>query len=74
VNTESIVRELEATRDRLNQAIAALQGNKSLRLRVGITGGRKGRYLSAAARKRISEGMKQRWAARRKQGKKKEAR
>jgi exonuclease VII small subunit len=70
VNTESIVEELEAARDRLNQAIAALQGSQGRgRKAVRSTNGRK-RHLSAAARKRISEGMKQRWAARKKAGKK----
>ena len=70
MNTESIVQELEAARDRLSQAIAALQGSKDRDWKAGkSTNGRK-RHLSAAARKRISEGMKQRWAARKKAGKK----
>jgi hypothetical protein len=73
VNTESIVQELEAATDRLNQAIAALQGSsksRDLDKKVGrVTNGRK-RRLSVAARKRMSEGMKQRWAARKKAGKK----
>jgi hypothetical protein len=60
VDTAGLIAELEAERDRLNQAIAALQGG-----RVRSTGnGRRGRRLSAAARKRISDGMKRRWAAR----------
>jgi len=60
VNTERIIEELEAERSRLETAIAALQGGN----------GRKGRKrLSPAARKRISEGMKKRWAARKRAGK-----
>jgi exonuclease VII small subunit len=70
VNTESIVQELEATRDRLNQAIAALQGHKSRDRKASDSTNQRKRHLSAAARKRISEAMKQRWAARKKAGKK----
>jgi hypothetical protein len=69
VDTVAIIAELEAERDRLSRAIAALKG--------GITTGSRGngaarrvdakkrrRRLSAAARKRISDGMKKKWAAR----------
>jgi hypothetical protein len=59
VDTAGLIAELEAERDRLNQAIAALQGSRGR-----ASNGRRGRRLSAAARKRISEGMKRRWAAR----------
>jgi exonuclease VII small subunit len=55
----AIVEALEAERDRLNQAIVALQGGRAGK-------GRRGRRLSAAARRKISVGMKQRWAARKK--------
>jgi hypothetical protein len=67
MDTGAIIAELEAERDRLNQAIAALQGSTSRGIRGSArsTNGRK-RHLNAAARKRISEGMKKRWAARKK--------
>ncbi len=63
MDTERIIVELEAERSRLETAIAALRGKRSRK-----TGrGRRGR-LSAAARKRISEGMKKRWASRKRAG------
>jgi hypothetical protein len=64
LDTHSIIAELEAERDRLNTAISALQGRHGKRGRpAGKTDGRK-RHLSAAARKRIGEAMKKRWAER----------
>ena len=66
MDTEAIIRELEAEKTRLDEAITALQGRKRGGGRpTGSTNGRK-RRLSPAARKRISEGMKKRWAARKK--------
>lgn len=69
MDTAAIIGELEAERDRLNSAIDALQGSTSGRGRgraeAKRTNGRK-RHLSAAARKRISDAMKKRWAARKK--------
>jgi hypothetical protein len=66
MDTEAIIKELEAERTRLDQAITALQGRKRGAGRpTGSTNGRK-RRLSPAARKRISEAMKRRWAARKK--------
>jgi hypothetical protein len=62
VNTERIIAELEAERSRLEMAIAALRG------RNGRKAGRGRRRLSPAAKKRISEGMKKRWAARKRAG------
>jgi hypothetical protein len=68
VETAAIIAELEAERDRLNIAINALQGSTRRRgkgrIAASPNNGRK-RHLSAAARKRISEAMKKRWAARR---------
>ena len=63
MDTESIIAELEAERDRLDEAIAALEAGWRTRT---VNGRRRRRQLSAAARKRISEGMKKRWAARKK--------
>jgi hypothetical protein len=66
MDTEAIITELEAERARLDQAIAALRGsNLGVGRPTGSTNGRK-RRLSPAARKRISEAMKKRWAARKK--------
>jgi hypothetical protein len=64
MDTQQIITELEAERDRLEQAISALRG--SLKARGSAAGrGRRGRRrLSAAAKKRISEMMKKRWAER----------
>jgi exonuclease VII small subunit len=59
LDTERIIAKLEAERDRLDKAIAALKGGKP-----GKTGsGKRGRHLSAAAKKRISIAQKKRWAA-----------
>lgn len=63
----AIIAELEAERERLNRAIEALQMSDrggGMTASRG-TNGRK-RHLSAAARRRISEAMKKRWAARKK--------
>ncbi len=62
MNTESIIADLEQERDRLTAAIQALSGARTRR------SGRRGR-LSAAARKRISDGMRRNWAARKKREK-----
>lgn len=59
--TDEIMAELEAERDRINQAIEALRNPHLRRMRTR----RRGR-LSAAARRRISLGMKKRWAERKK--------
>jgi hypothetical protein len=63
MDTAATIAELEAERDRLDSAITALQGRKRGRGRpAGSTNSRK-RHLSASARKRISDAMKKRWAA-----------
>jgi hypothetical protein len=61
MDTQGIITALEAERDRLDQALTALNGMR--RGRPAGTNGRK-RHLSAAARKRISNAMKKKWAAR----------
>lgn len=71
MNTESIIQELEAERERLNEAIAALQGRNGRRWKARTSMNGRKRHLSAEARKRISDAMTQRWAARKKAGKKK---
>lgn len=66
MDTQSIIAELEAERDRLNTAIAALQSKgKAGRTASGRTDGRR-RHLSAAARRKIGQAMKKRWAERKK--------
>jgi hypothetical protein len=63
LDTQSIIAELEAERDRLNSAIAALQNSQDKR---GRTASGRRRHLSAAARRRIGLAMKKRWAERKK--------
>jgi hypothetical protein len=68
MDTAAILAELTAERDRLDQAIAALRGKGNTRTVTGKPDGRRGkRRLSAAARKRISDAQKKRWAERKKQ-------
>jgi len=65
MDTQQILSELEAERDRLEQAITALKGSLSGRRAGPVGAGRRGRRrLSAAAKRRISEMMKKRWAER----------
>jgi len=66
LDTQSIIAELEAERDRLNSAIAALRGRQATGLTLSgkPDGRRRKRTLSAAARKRIGEAMRKRWAER----------
>jgi hypothetical protein len=57
--------QLEEQRDRLDQAIAALSGGRTQAKGLRLSGGRRvPRRLSAAARRKISEAQKQRWAKR----------
>ena len=70
MDTEQIINALRAERERIDKAIAVLQGSS----RGGSTSsGRRGRrgprHMSAEARKRISEAQKRRWAAQRKKAK-----
>src|SRR5271165_1322804 len=67
MDIQAIVSSLKAERNRIDQAISALEGLTSTAPRRGrppkaTTTGGKRRRMSAAARKRISEAMKQRWA------------
>jgi hypothetical protein len=62
----TIIAELEAQRGRLNQAIAALRGSQRTARTLSGTPDRRKRKLSAAARKKIGEAMKKRWAERKK--------
>jgi exonuclease VII small subunit len=71
MDTQQIISELEAERDRLEQAISALRGSMNGRRGIAaVGGGRRGRrHLSAAAKKRISDMMKKRWAERKRAAK-----
>jgi len=71
MDTQQIISELEAERDRLEQAISALRGSiTGRRTTAGFGRGRRGRRrLSAAAKRRISEMMKKRWAERKRAAK-----
>ena len=69
MNLHEIIDQLRDGRDRLNHAIAALEGTAPLRGRppkvYAVT---TRRVMSAAARKRISTAMKAQWAARKRYG------
>ncbi len=68
MDIQNILGDLKRERDRIDRAISALEGVGPGRRRgrpVGsVSKGRPRRHMSAAARKRISEMMKQRWAER----------
>ncbi len=73
MDIQNILSDLKRERDRLDQAISALEGLGTQTRRRGrpvgsgnAAGAPKGkrRHMSAASRKRISEMMKQRWAER----------
>src|SRR5664280_597941 len=67
MDIQTIVSDLKGERNRIDQAISALEGLTSTAPRHGrlpkatSTGGKR-RRMSSAARKSISEAMKQRWA------------
>jgi hypothetical protein len=66
MDTATIIAELEAERDRLDSAVAALRGDRSTpKTLSGSRDGRR-RRLSAAARRKIGAAMKKRWAERKK--------
>jgi len=83
MDIQSILNDLKKERERLDRAIAALEGPGSGPRRRGRPAGSGGgsasagagggghprRHMSAAARKRISEMMKQRWAERKRKSK-----
>jgi hypothetical protein len=70
VNIDRIVADLRAERDRLDQAISALEGQagRGGRRAAGM-GPRRRRHMSPDARRRISEMMKKRWAERKRKTK-----
>jgi len=76
MDIRAIVTELKKERDRLNRALAALEGTDVVKAGPGksaaptllIRKSKKGSHLSAEGRKKLSEMMKKRWAERRKKG------
>jgi len=72
MNTSNILAELRGERDRINEAIAALESLDSSASHYAYKKGKKQsgvapvvkhrRKMSAAARKRISDAAKRRWA------------
>jgi hypothetical protein len=72
MDIQTLVSNLKVERNRIDQAISALEGltsPSSVRRgrppkakQVSAASGKKRRGMSAAARKRISEAMKKRWA------------
>ena len=69
---DRILTELKAERDRLNQAITALEGTTTARHRrkkVRNTEKPTRRRMSAAVRKRLSEAKRKWWAERKKKAK-----
>jgi hypothetical protein len=76
LDTQRIVSELKAERNRLDKAIAALDGETTTGATVakspismnGAKEPRKRHRLTAAGRKRLSMLMKKRWAEKRKKG------
>ena len=67
---DRILADLKAERNRLDQAIAALEGSGGARGgRTAASGPRRRRHMSADARRRISEMMKKRWAERKRRAK-----
>lgn len=70
LTVDRILTELKAERDRLNQAIAALEGTTAARQgrkKARNTEKRTRRRMSAATRKRLSEAKRKWWAERKKQ-------
>ena len=78
MDIQNILGDLKRERERIDRAITALEGLGAAAPRrrgrpVGsgksATAGRPRRHMSPAARKRISEMMKQRWAERKRKAK-----
>jgi exonuclease VII small subunit len=75
MNVDEVVQQLKQQRSRLDAAIQALEGSSGKGKRRGRPPGStnksgKRRTMSAAARKRISQAMKKRWAAQKKKAQK----
>jgi len=66
LDIQSLVNELKQERDRIDQAISALEGVGTGGRTTAAKGRRGRRHMSAEARARISKAMKARWAQRKK--------
>lgn len=74
MDTHAIVKALKVERDRLNSAITALEETDSVpavqmappAAKVSAPSSGRGHRLTPEGRKRLSENMKKRWAAKRK--------
>ena len=67
MNLQEVIDQLRAERNRIDQAITALEAASAPRIGSppkSIAGAGPRRVMSAAARRRISEAMKARWASR----------
>ncbi len=62
--TDKIIEQLNAEISKLTQARNVLLNASSFGKRMGPP---RGRHLSAATRRRIADGMRKRWAARKKE-------
>ena len=79
MDTRKILSELKSERDRINDAIAALEALSGREAQSATTAAKsvaapaagrpKKRNLTAAGRRRLSESMKKRWAERKKAAK-----
>jgi hypothetical protein len=69
MDIQQILSDLRSERDRIDAAIQALEGGRKGRGPGRPVGSGKRRTMSPAARKRISEMMKLRWAERKKKAK-----
>ena len=73
MDIQQILSDLRSERDRIDAAIRALDGGRTGRGPGRPAGSGRRRTMSAAARKRISEMMKLRWAERKKKSRAKAA-
>lgn len=69
MDIQQILSDLKSERDRIDAAIQALEGGRKGRGPGRPAGSGKRRTMSPAARRRISEMMKLRWAERKKKAK-----
>lgn len=66
MDTQAIVQQLRAERDRINSAITALEGSRNGSAPRGrATASKRHGGITAAGRRKLSQMMKARWAARR---------
>ena len=60
---DRIIESLKSERDRIDDAIRALEGGGRTSTNTGRIGRPRGHRMSAATRKRMSDAMKRRWAS-----------